>query len=407
MQGGNPYGEAGVAHQLLLDIVEGGYEPAELVTLIALVPAWQRLLWYAECALWQGAVLNPGRGAPLIGDDDEQLAYLLRLGAQQPGLGGWPELQRFVPRRADGLLPMTEQAYARFRKHGIPADAELSARLAEEIVERRHYLLSSVSVIELEELGIKRIVLTPEEQPAGSMSGHQGAFHLGFFVDHVAGGFYGKAQVFDEAIERMDGRRALVVVPAIMQQAIDHLRDGEPERDGQTTATKRYIPAAVEEAIAAVELIVLSAWRDLVVAEVREQHYDADRIRKAKSNNPKRAAKRGDIEVIRYVPRRLVILREERERAAKSGKHAPRRLYPVAAFSRRLPDGRKRSPDAELFAREIGIPLAPWQTVVRPHGRGGTEEERAHAAESPDLDVRHWRSWSAIDLLRTRLAAGA
>lgn len=175
-QDGNPYGEGAVVQQLMLDIADYGYDMNELVALIAAVPAWQRMLWFAECALRQGAVLTPGRGEPLLGNDDEQLAYLLRLGAQQPGLARWPELHRFVPRRAEGLLPMTESAYARFRKHGIPADPELSARLTEEIVERRHYLLSSVSVIELEELGIRRIVLTPEEQSLASISGNRGAF---------------------------------------------------------------------------------------------------------------------------------------------------------------------------------------------------------------------------------------
>jgi hypothetical protein len=59
---------------------------------------------------------------------------------------------------------MTEEAYRRFRKAGIAADPELAARLAEEVVERRHYVLSTVSVIELEELGVRRIILTPEEQ---------------------------------------------------------------------------------------------------------------------------------------------------------------------------------------------------------------------------------------------------
>jgi hypothetical protein len=53
---------------------------------------------------------------------------------------------------------MTEEAYRRFRKAGIAADPELAARLAEEIVERGHSMLSTVSVIELEELGVRRLL---------------------------------------------------------------------------------------------------------------------------------------------------------------------------------------------------------------------------------------------------------
>jgi hypothetical protein len=398
-RGGNPYGEAALTADVFTDVRQYDYDFIGLAMLFPLVPLWQRLFWFAECAMRRGAVLAPGRGEPLVGDEEEQLTYLIRLGGEQPGLAAWPELARFVPRRADGLLPMTEEAYQRFRRHGIAADPELAARLAEEIVERRHYTLSTVSVIELEELGIRRIVLTPEEQPLPTMTGEQAAFHLGFFVDHAAGGFYGRATVFSEPLEGAGGRRALVAAPAILQQAAQHL----PDFDGAETRSMRVLPPAVAEAIAAVELIVLSAWRDLVVPEVRDQHYEIDRIRKAKGKRP-RATKRGDIEIIRYVPRRLLVYREQRDRAATTGGYTPRRLYPVGAFSRRLPEGQRRSPEAEQFAKESGIPLAPWQTVVRPHWRGGTAEERERAAADPELDVRHWRSWSAIDLLRTRLA---
>jgi Acetamidase/Formamidase family len=36
-------------------------------------------------------------------------------------------------------------------------------------------------------------LLTPEEQPLPTMTREQAAFHLGFFVDHAIGGFYGRA----------------------------------------------------------------------------------------------------------------------------------------------------------------------------------------------------------------------
>lgn len=396
---GNAYGEASVLMQVVMDARQNGYEPVEMASVFPLVPLWQRLLWLGECAYRRGAVVTPGRGEPLVGGREEQLTYLIRLAGEQPGLAGWPELARFIPKRADGLLPMTDEAYRRFRKDGVGADPELSARLAEEIVERRHYTLSSMSVIELEELGIRRIVLTPEEQPLPSMTGKQAAFHLGFFVDHAAGGFYGRAQVFPDPLAHIDNRSALVTAPAILEHAALEAGDADEADTGAGV-----IPPVVLEAIAAVELIVLSAWRDLVVPEVREQHYEIDRIRKVKGGKRARAAKRGDVEIIRYLPRRLILLREERERSVSTGAHTPRRLYPVGAFSRRLPAGQKRSREAEAFAAESGIPLAPWQTVVRPHWRGGTEEEREHAMEDPELDIRHWRSWSAIDLLRTRLA---
>jgi hypothetical protein len=109
---------------------------------------------------------------------------------------------------------MTEEAYRRFRKAGIAADPELAARLAEEIVERRHYMLSTVSVIEFEKLGVRRITLTPGEQPLPTITREQAAFHLGFFVDHAIGGFYGRGPSSPRTLEGAEGRRAFVAAPA-------------------------------------------------------------------------------------------------------------------------------------------------------------------------------------------------
>jgi hypothetical protein len=382
---------------VLGDLFREGFEPQEIAPAAACVIPWQRLLWLVECGMRGGAVLARGRGEPIVGDPSEQLTYLMRLAANQPGLGSWPELARFVPKRAENLLPLSEQAYKRFRREGIPDDPELAERLVTEILERRHYTLEAMSVIELEELGVKRIVLTPEERPDTMVRGHNPQFIAGFLVDHAAGTFAGSITLGDDSALAIHGRRAVVMVPAILDQTSREMAEHEPD-----VADPRDV-AHVHEAQSAVELLLLSAWRDLVVPEVREQHYEIDRVRKAKGKRA-RAAKRGDVEIIRYLPRRLVLLREERERSVGTGAHQPRRLYPVGAFSRRLPEGQKRSQEAEAFAAESGIPLAPWQTVVRPHWRGGTEEEREHAMENPELDVRHWRSWSAIDLLRTRLA---
>jgi hypothetical protein len=340
-------------------------------------------------------VLVGGRGERLIGAHDEQLAYLLRLAANQPGLANWPELARFVPRRAGGLLPLSERAYQRFRRGGIPDDPELGNRLVAEIVEQRHYVLDTISVIELDELGVKRIVLTPEERPDATITGSQPHFVLGFLVDHAVGAFAGTITLGGEETVAGTGHRAVLMVPAIMS----HLRneDGPANEDED-----EYGMRVLHEAQAAIELLLLSAWRDLVVPDVREQHYETDRVRKAKGSG-KRASRRGNLEVVRYLPRRLIYGRAAREAASREGRSEPRQLYAVSAFSRRLPAGQTRSAEAEEFARASGIPLAPHQTVVRPHFRGGTQDERRAAMETRFGDeMRRWRSWSALDLLRTR-----
>jgi hypothetical protein len=71
-------------------------------------------------------------------------------------------------------------------------------------------------------------------------------------------------------------------------------------------------------------------------------------------------------------------------------------------FAKRLPEGQHRSPQAEEFAGQIGIPLADWQTIVHPHWRGGTPEEREAAELAADVPVKEWRSWDALDLLNAQ-----
>lgn len=383
---------------VLGDPIAAGLDPTEIDPGAACVIPWQRLAWLAECRMRGGAILSRARAEPLVGDSYEQLTYLLRLAANQPGLGNWPELARFVPRRAEGLLPLSEEAYRRFRREGIPDDPELARRLVDEIVNRRHYILDLMSVIELEEMGIHRIIMTPEERPESEVKEYEPQFIAGFLIDHVAGAFAGTITIGGNT---GDGRNASVMVPALFEQT------GRAIEASGVAASHDIINdmRALHEAQAAVELILLSAWRDLVVPDVRDEQYEIDRIRKVKGRGGKRATKRGNLEIIRYVPRRLVYRRAAAEAAQQEGRKEPRLLYAVGAFARRLPQGQKRSAEADVFANEIGIPLADHQTVVQPHFRGGAEEEREVATEvGAGLTIKRWKSWSALDLLRTREA---
>ena len=54
---------------------------------------------------------------------------------------------------------------------------------------------------------------------------------------------------------------------------------------------------------------------------------------------------------------------------------------------------------AAEFAAKIGVPLGPWQTVGRPHWRGGTLAEQEAAERAATAPVRERRSWAALDLL--------
>ena len=357
-----------------------GYQAVQRIDLQRLgvcALTWQRLFWAAESVIRGGTLYTPGRVEPFPGEPSERLAYLARLSAQQPLLADWPALARFVPQRSAELMPLSVVAYEHFLRGAVAYDPELSVGLADAIVRERRYALDHIAVVEIDEMSVKRIVLAPERREQLGALGE--VLECGFWFEHADGAFTGKVMMVQAAGE------VVTLAPSIANQA---MRRGEDWREAQ----------------AVIELVVLAAWRDLVVADVREQQYETRIIRKqkGKSSRPGRAEARGDYTIIHYLPRRIAARRAEQEAAATSGQRAHPRLYPVGAFARELSAGRSRSDDAARFAAEIGIPLASYQTVVRPHYRGGSEAERRAANESANAPVRHWKSWSAVDLLRTR-----
>jgi hypothetical protein len=261
-------------------------------------------------------------------------------------------------------------------------------------------MLDAMSVIELEELGIRRIVLTPEERPEMLIGGVNPAFIIGFLIDQEEGTLSGSMTLHPEPPE-MQPKRVVSNIPAITNYMLGReqfVYDEDELSDEQVS----IMPKVYWDATAAIELVILSAWRDLVVPEVRDQHYVIDRVRKGKGTG-KRAAKRGNIEVIRYLPRRLVYRRESLA-ASHEGQRRIRQVHAVGTFSKLLPEGQHRSAEADAFAKEIGMPLAAHQTIVKPHYRGGTKEERELAEERDQLSIKKWKSWSAVDILRTRSA---
>jgi hypothetical protein len=88
------------------------------------------------------------------------------------------------------------------------------------------------------------------------------------------------------------------MVPAILEQVGRELEALEVPKSPSSADDLK----PVHDAQAAVELLLLCAWRDLVVAEVRDQQYEVDRVRKMKGGRTKRAAKRGDLEVVGTYP---------------------------------------------------------------------------------------------------------
>jgi hypothetical protein len=83
-----------------------------------------------------------------------------------------------------------------------------------------------------------------------------------------------------------------------------------PQESAPTALT--VAPAVMREmtseGAASLELMMLSVWRDLIVADVRDQQYEVEVVRKAKG----KARKGRTTEVVRYLPRRVALRRAER-----------------------------------------------------------------------------------------------
>ena len=337
------------------------------------VSAWQRLVWTAEC-LQHGGIYFGGRPDQLPRDDGEAAMLLVALGDLLEPLLHSPELLRVLPKRADAYLYRRHSTKALLDSIAIRREPELAGIFATDIRERRHYTLDHIARVELGgRYGVERVTLAPEQRGSGD------AFFTSFVVEHKRGAIVGTLFLTEPG---SDWPASVYLVG--FERAVE-------EMDG-----------SYEELTAPLAMLVLAAWRNLVVPRVRDEHYEITVRRKPKAsgNRPARQVRRGDVAVIDYLPRTLVYRRMEEAARRERGEDIPlRTLYRVGTFARRLPENDQRSAEADIFAAEIGMPLAPWQTVVRAHWRGGTPEERDAAEQAANAPLREWRSWDALDLL--------
>lgn len=340
--------------------------------------AWQRIHWLAECREAQAIVFASRFEEPLPEDPDECFALVHRLAWNQPLLRRWPELGRFAPRQSSQLMAPGVPFAEAMAKVVREADTKLEARLVHEGLYERRYALDHAALIELDEMNIDRLAIAPERISSRG-------FLTTYMVDTPFGAFFGES-LFDRELAG-----ALCYLPLCDTIGF------EDDRMSAGSASPRQVMSFFG-------LLASAAWRDLTVANVREEQYESTTVRQAKGKGRRQKA-RGDLTVVRYLPRLVAARRAQVAEARSSGQRLPPRRYAVGAFSRRLPSGQRRSEEANLFAREIGMPLSDYQTVVHPHWRGGSSEERA-AGDRGDERIVRWRSWSALDLLRTRKQPG-
>lgn len=348
-------------------------EQPELLPVLmrAAVLRFQQLLWLGECRSRGGVVLQPGRAEPFPAAAEECVRLLLRLAESQPLVRSTPVLARVLPRDSKRFLPLGPEVLRRMLQTVPEPDHELTTQLAQEIRERRHFLVDHLALIELDQPALRRLALAPEQvNPTGAS--------LTFLVEHALGSITGTLTLSHPA---SGGSSVSLVSPVLATRLL---------KGGGELAAGLALP-------------LLAAWRDLVVADVREQQYERQVRHRASAGQGRRrgrALRRGEVDLIHYLPRRLAARRAQLEDAARRGTRRPPRLYHVGVFVRRLPDGNRRSREAAQLAATLGLPLRQGETCVEEHWRGGSPEERAAAGS--DETVRRWRSWSALDLLRLR-----
>lgn len=338
--------------------------------------ALMRINWLFECEAADAISFGPVSDRRLPRDAALAAVTLRRFCEQQPELRKTPA---FVHVATVGTTWMRPRDYAMLR---VPAaDDEQTAKVAHDAIVNRRYMHDHVAVIEVDRKPWKMIVLAPEYHHKVT-----GTTYLEAILVHEKGAF--TAEVMLRGGDTLESLVLGLILP-FGSHAWRSLAEPPPEDAPQLPPD------------GAVTSLIIAAWRDLVVANVREQQYVSTVEREADSKPTRRAerkSKRGHVRVVRYLPRMVVIRREEEAERAEHGKRGPmRRAYRVGTFAKRLREGHKRSQEASEFAEEIGMPLKDNQTVVRPHIRGGTEEER-EALLAQD-DVRLWRSWAAVDLI--------
>lgn len=357
--------------------------PAMRPVLTLCCEAIMRLAWIFECEAADAITFGPVSERRLPRDPAAAVVTLRRFVEQQPELRKVPAFVHVATAGTDWLRP---RDYGRLRVQA--ADDEQTAAVAIDAITNRHYLHDHMAVIEVDRKPWKSLVLAPEY-----LDRVNGTRYLNAILTHEKGSFVAEVMV------RGDTREDLVL--GLVLPFGSHAWRGAPEGYGGD--------GTVLPPDSAVTALIVAAWRDLIVAKVRDEQYvqtverDSD---DKPGRRPERKAKRGHVKVVRYLPRMVANRREEEADRAEHGQHGPmRRAYRVGTFAKLLREGTKRSMEASEFAADVGMPLRDDQTVTRPHIRGGTEDER-EALLAQD-DVRLWRSWAAVDLAFATRTPGA
>lgn len=336
-----------------------------------IVVAYKALVWVAACGVAQGTFsYGDRRSIPLPVDASEATASLLHASYQGAGVGDGEGMGKIVARERGSWLDLSDRSLRRVRDLSM-RETDLEAVLVEAILNERTYALDHLAIVEMDSLGIERITLAPEHH-------EDGTYTTEVIVHFDRGSLYAMVVVDRET------SAASIVCPWV---DVAHAADRVLNLDG-----------SVERGL---RLLVLALWRDLVVGEVREQQYEIASEQRGKKG--KKGTRRS---VVRYLPRTVSSRRREEFERERSGDETTlRRVFKVGAFARMLPEGGNRSIKKTEYAEEIGMPISERETVVEPHWRGGTEEERlaAKEAEASDPQTREWRSWSALTLASLRI----
>ncbi len=265
--------------------------------LLPLVIELQRLWWLAECVYRKGVVLSGSHAPALPADEMECVRLLCRMAANQPTLAAGAALQRQIPLRADRWMSLTDRSRRAIEELDLPDDPNLVERLADDIITGRHFALDHLAIVEVDDMNIDRIILAPEERADDDAT--LSVFGL---VEHRSGVFAVTCIVPDKTVEQSPFRPPQDLIPPALTFA--------PAFMGQ-------MPSGGASSL---ELMMLAAWRDLVVVEVREQEYEMEVIRKAKG----KARRAHTVEVVRYLPLRGGI--DEDGRAADEAEQVPARV---------------------------------------------------------------------------------
>lgn len=298
------------------------------------------------------------------------------------------ELDGDLPRHPDEFFALTPDFLERFTRQ-LRLDKQLLEYFEQEIASRQHYQISQPTEIVIEYAGVEKICFYPAKS----------------FLARLPYEMLEQVQRLRQLqLQLPPSERTADVFPAVYHPVslfleggvafgaliITHGVGSERTQFESSLSTAAKLLGDNDFMATALRCLTLACYRDLVVPDVRDEHYVRAENKQTKKERKREQA--GSGERLRFLPRVVYEQRLTAERRAQGLPLEPRWVTP---FIRRLPATWQASERALAKASEFALQVPEGWTFVSPHVRPKPKD----GEQPPAPPRRQYRSWSAYDLL--------